>query len=105
MLMGEGMCECLGFGARDCPQVFHPSLLLLDGLQVFGDGAEVFEASSMGDEVALPVRATLSTHRRANLTHILTLSVPRRSQSGWDTGRLKKRETAPFRERFPVFRS
>ena len=84
MLMGEGMRHRLGFGARDWAQVFHPSLLLLDGLKVFGDGAELFESSPVGDEIALPVRATLCTHRRANLTHILTQSVPRSSQVGWD---------------------
>ena len=39
MLVGEAMGERLGFGAGDRPEVFHPSLLLLDGLKVFGDGA------------------------------------------------------------------
>ena len=100
MLMGEGMGERLCFGARDRPQVFYPSLLLLDGLKVFGDGAEIFETSPVGDEIALLVRATLCTHRRANLIHILTLSVPPRSQSVSDAGPPKMKKTAPCKGGF-----
>ena len=103
MLMSQGMGERLGFSARDWTQVFHPSLLLLDGLKVFGDGAKIFKASPVGDEIALPVRATLCTHRRANLTQLLTLSVLWWSQSRSDARARQTKKTAPLRERFPIF--